>query len=523
MSTDTMSGVELGIYEKALQWNGSWDDLFAQAARGGFAFVDISVDETPEREARLAWTPAQRAAVREAAERSGVALGGPGPPAHRRIAPGTSDPAMRARAREVLVEGIDLCVDLHIPVLQLAGYFAYYEEQPDANARQWYVDCLRYGTEYAARRGIALGIENVDGTDIVSISAAMEVVDEIGSPWLQLYPDIGNIAEQGKPITAELRRGAGHMLAMHAKDVRRGEPRRVPMGEGIVDWDEAFAELARQNWSGRLMIEMWNDDADDSAERSAVARRFIEGRLAAAGIGIVEPVRPASADDELPESLRRLRVEVCAGNLVLPRAGLVAWTGGNLSARDPETGHIVIKPSGVLYDEMTPEDMVVVDIEGRIVHGRRGPSSDTASHLGVYRNRPDVMSIVHTHSRYATAFAAAGRPIPCVLTAIADEFGGDVPVGGYASIGGDQIGEEIVRSIGDSPAILMKQHGVFTVGASIKKALQAAVMVEDIAHTVSVAEKIGELSRLPEEEIAANYDRYSNRYGTDAASEGLKR
>ncbi len=525
MSSDSqpMTGVELGIYEKALQWNGSWADLFAQAARGGFSFVDISVDETPEREARLAWSQAERTAVRSAADRAGVALGGLCLSVHRRIAPGSADPAVRRRAREVLVDGIDLCADLHIPVLQLAGYYAFYEE-PSPQARQWYVDCLRYGAEYAARRGILLGIENVDGTDVVSISAAMDVVDEVGSPWLQVYPDIGNIAEQGKPITAELRRGAGHMVAMHAKDVRRGEPRRVPMGEGIVDWDEAFAELARQHWSGRLMIEMWNDDADDSAERSAAARRFIEDRLRAAGIAVHQPARAgAEPDAELPESLRMLREAVCEGNLALPRSGLVAWTGGNLSARDPETGHVVIKPSGVLYDEMGPDDMVVVDLDGRIVHGTRGPSSDTASHLGVYRRRPDVMAIVHTHSRYATAFAATGRPIPCVLTAIADEFGGDVPVGAYASIGGNEIGDEIVRSIGNSPAILMKQHGVFTVGASINKALQAAVMVEDIARTVAVAEGLGELTRLPDDEIAANYDRYSNRYGTDAASEGLTR
>jgi len=175
----------------------------------------------------------------------------------------------------------------------------------------------------------------------------------------------------------------------------------------------------------------------------------------------------------------------------------------------------------MLYDQMTAEDMVIVDLDGHIVHGDRGPSSDTASHLGVYRARPDVMSIIHTHSRYATAFAAAGKAIPCVLTAIADEFGGDVPLGEYASIGGNAIGEEIVRSIGHAPAILMKQHGVFTLGPSIGKALQAAVMVEDIAHTVAVAEGLGSLTRLPDEEIAANYDRYTHRYGTKNASEGV--
>lgn len=520
----TTRGVELGIYEKALQWTGSWENLFRQASRAGFSFLDISVDETPEREARLSWSAAERAAVVAASEKTGVAIGGLCLSIHRRIAPGSSDPAVREQAVRTLLQGIDLCADLHIPVLQVAGYYAYYEE-PHPDNRRWYVDCLRRGADYAARRGVLLGIENVDGTDIFSISAGMDVVEEIRSPWLQMYPDIGNIAEQGSDITAELRRGAGHMLALHAKDVRRGEPRRVPMGEGIVDWDEAFRELARQAWSGRLMIEMWNDEADDSAERAAHAREFIAAKLTAAGIAIRNHPGPSAepGEGELPPSLARLRAAVYDGNMMLPKAGLVAWTGGNLSARDPETGLIVIKPSGVRYDEMAVEDMVVVDMGGRIVHGRRGPSSDTASHLGVYRARPDVMSIVHTHSRYATAFAAAGRPIPCVLTAIADEFGGDVPVGAYAPIGGDAIGEEIVRSIGRSPAILMKQHGVFTVGSTIAKALQAAVMVEDVAHTVTVALELGDLARLPDDEIAANHDRYSNRYGTEAASEGLTR
>ena len=525
MSAPAMSGVEIGIYEKALKWDGSWANLFAQARKAGFAFVDLSVDETPEREARLRWSAEERAALLAASREAGVPIGGLCLSVHRKIAPGSANPEVRQRARDVLIEGIDLCTDLHIPLLQLAGYFAYYEVTTE-DSRRWYVDCLRYGAEYAARRGVALGIENVDGTDIVSISAAMDVVEDIGSPWLQLYPDIGNIAEQGFEMIPELQRGEGHMFAIHVKDVRRGEPRRVPMGEGIVDWDIAFAELAHQGWSGRMMIEQWNDDADDSAERAATAREFITGRLSAAGIPVLQPEHGATEGADavvVPESIIKLREEVLQGNLMLPKAGLVAWTGGNLSALDPETGLVVIKPSGMLYDEMTAQDMVVVDLDGRIVYGTRGPSSDTSSHLGIYRARPDVMSIVHTHSHYATAFAAAGRPIPCVLTAIADEFGGDVPLGGYASIGGNEIGEEIVRSIGHSPAIVMKHHGVFAIGPTIKKAVQAAIMVEDVAYTVSIAEGLAHLERLPREEIEKNFDRYSHRYGTDAASEGLTR
>lgn len=170
--------------------------------------------------------------------------------------------------------------------------------------------------------------------------------------------------------------------------------------------------------------------------------------------------------------LEKLKTDVCRGNLELPRHGLVTWTSGNLSARDPETGLVVIKPSGMLYDAMTPDDMVVVDLDGKVVEGRRGPSSDTASHLYVYRRRDDIRSIIHTHSTFATAWAATGQDIPCAVTAIADEFGGPVPCGDYAQIGTEQIGEQIMRFIDQSPAVLLKKHGVFTVGTSIEKAIK---------------------------------------------------
>ena len=167
----------------------------------------------------------------------------------------------------------------------------------------------------------------------------------------------------------------------------------------------------------------------------------------------------------------------------LPRHGLVAWTGGNVSARDPETGLVAIKPSGVRYEDLTAESMVVVDLDGTVVEGRRKPSSDTASHLYIYRHRPDVNGVVHTHSRYATAFAAVGRPIPVFLTAQADEFGGEIPCAGFALIGDEAIGAQVVESIGRSPAVLLKNHGVFTVGPTAAAAVKAAVMTEDVAAT----------------------------------------
>jgi len=212
--------------------------------------------------------------------------------------------------------------------------------------------------------------------------------------------------------------------------------------------------------------------------------------------------------------LEQLREQVWRANMALPANHLVAWTSGNVSGRDKDTGLVVIKPSGVLFEELTPENMAIVDLEGNIVEATLGPSTDTASHLSIYKHRPDVNGITHTHSNYATAFAAVGKSIPVCLTAIADEFGTAIPCAGYVRIGDQEIGEEITRQIGNSLAILMKQHGVFTIGATIQKALKAAVMVEDIAKTVWLAMQIGQVQELPAEEIAANYDRYQNRYGT---------
>ncbi len=211
--------------------------------------------------------------------------------------------------------------------------------------------------------------------------------------------------------------------------------------------------------------------------------------------------------------LVELRARVCEANLMLPAAGLVTWTSGNVSARDPESGHVVIKPSGLRYERMTPESMVVLDLAGHVLEGELAPSVDAPTHLIIYRNRPDVMSVVHTHSTFATAWAAAGKSIPVYLTAIADEFGGPVPLGAYAQIGEEEIGREVLRSIGDSPAILMKNHGVFTIGASIDAAVKAAVMVEDVARTAYYALQLGQPDELPAAEVARAHKRYVDRYG----------
>lgn len=211
--------------------------------------------------------------------------------------------------------------------------------------------------------------------------------------------------------------------------------------------------------------------------------------------------------------LEALKERVCHLNRELARNRLVVMTSGNVSGRDPESDRVVIKPSGVAYDDLAPEHMVVVSLEGEVVEGKLKPSVDTATHLYVYRHRPDAHGVVHTHSNFATAFAAAGRPIPCALTAIADEFGGAVPVGPYAAIGGEEIGRAIVAHIGRSRAILMRQHGVFTIGPSPEAALKSAVMVEDVAKTCWLALQLGELTEIPAEEVARAHRRYQEQYG----------
>jgi len=211
--------------------------------------------------------------------------------------------------------------------------------------------------------------------------------------------------------------------------------------------------------------------------------------------------------------LEKLRQEVWQMNLELPKNRLVTMTSGNVSGRDRGTNYVVIKPSGVKYEDLKSSDMVAVDLEGKVIEGELRPSFDTLTHLYVYRHRQDVNGIVHTHSNYATSFAALGEPIPVCLTAMADQFGGPIPVGAYARIGEEEIGKEIIRSIGESPAILMKNHGVFTLGPSPRTALKTAVMLEDLAKTVFLAMLRGAPLEIPEEEVKRAHKKYVEQYG----------
>jgi L-ribulose-5-phosphate 4-epimerase len=226
-----------------------------------------------------------------------------------------------------------------------------------------------------------------------------------------------------------------------------------------------------------------------------------------------------SEDAGTAAAIATVRTDVARLHGELVRYGLVVWTGGNVSGRVPGTDYFVIKPSGVDYDDLTPDNMILCTLDGEVVPGspgsERSPSSDTAAHAYVYREMPEVGGVVHTHSSYAVAWAARGEEIPCVITGMADEFGGPIPVGPFAVIGDDSIGRGIVETLRGhrSRAVLMQNHGPFTIGVTAKDAVKAAVMCEDAARSVHLARQAGDLIPIPQQKIDALYARYQNVYG----------
>ncbi len=222
---------------------------------------------------------------------------------------------------------------------------------------------------------------------------------------------------------------------------------------------------------------------------------------------------------DVQASVRATRERVARLHAELPANGLVVWTAGNVSERVPGAELFVIKPSGVRYSELSPDNMTVCTLEGEKIDdgtpASLSPSSDTAAVAYVFRHMPEVGGVVHTHSTYATAFAALHRPIPCVLTMMGDEFGGEVPVGPFAIIGDDSIGRGIVETLRSSrsPAVLMANHGPFTVGKDAEAAVKAAAMVEEVARTVATAQLLGDPVPVAQEHIDALYQRYQNVYG----------
>ncbi len=277
-----MSSVRLGVYEKALPSGVSWEERLTLARRLGFHYLELSIDESEPRQARLEAGCLERREIRRAVERTGIPVASLCLSAHRSNPLGSASSETRARAVRILRDAIDLSVELGVRIVQLAGYYVYYEPET-ADSAQRYLEGLAVGLEHAARSGVLLGIENMDTRGITSLAAGLRVIDTLASPYLQLYPDIGNLSERGHDTLVELSLARGRMIALHVKDARPGEPRRVPFGEGAVPFEAGFAQLAADGFSGPVVIEMWNDDAPDSVQLLGAARAWVASRLVAAG------------------------------------------------------------------------------------------------------------------------------------------------------------------------------------------------------------------------------------------------
>jgi predicted hexulose-6-phosphate isomerase len=272
-----LSERRFGIYEKALR-PAKWPEMLDDARSAGYDFVEMSIDESDERLARLKWSTAERRKLASACEEAGVPIYSICLSGHRRHGLGSADPAVRHRADRMLDQASGLAADLGIRLIQIAGYHAYYEPS-DPLARMRYVAGLQAGLALAAQRGVMLAIENIDTVDTASAEDVLALVDEINSPWFQIYPDVGNFAVHGLDVPGNVGKVAPHAVGMHLKDARPGQPRRVAFGQGSVPWGRVFGVLGRSGYLGPLTVEMWNDDPDTATAQAADALTWIKARL----------------------------------------------------------------------------------------------------------------------------------------------------------------------------------------------------------------------------------------------------
>jgi L-ribulose-5-phosphate 3-epimerase len=275
--------MRLGIYEKGLPEDLSWPLKLEGAATAGFEFIEMAIDESQELLARLDWSPRQRMELSNAVLNSGIPIYGMVLSAHRKYAFGSSSAEIRRQAKEIMKKAVDLAFDVGVRIVQVAGYYVFYEERTD-HAEEWFLEGLNEGVHLAAQAGIMLGLENMDGRDVTSITKAIRIVDLINSPWLQLYPDVGNLSANGLELGPELRAGQGHIVGVHLKDTRAGEFRRVAFGAGSVPFAEAFRVLREIDYRGPSLIEMWNEGWPDPYKRLSEARNFVVQAMAEAGL-----------------------------------------------------------------------------------------------------------------------------------------------------------------------------------------------------------------------------------------------
>jgi L-ribulose-5-phosphate 3-epimerase len=273
--------MRLGVYEKGLPEDLSWPLKLEGAGTAGFEFIEMAIDESQELLARLDWPPRQRMELSNAVLNCGIPIYGMVLSAHRKYAFGSSSTETRRQAKEIMKKAIDLAFDVGVRIVQVAGYYVFYEELTD-HAEEWFLEGLNEAVDMAAQAGIMLGLENMDGRDVTSITKAMRIVDSINSPWLQLYPDIGNLSANGLELGPELRAGRGHIVGVHLKDTRAGEFRRVAFGAGIVPFAEAFRVLREIDYRGPSLIEMWNEGWPDPYRTLSEARSFVIQAMAEA-------------------------------------------------------------------------------------------------------------------------------------------------------------------------------------------------------------------------------------------------
>jgi L-ribulose-5-phosphate 3-epimerase len=277
----TSRDIPIGIYEKALPASFSWPERLDAAARAGYDFVEISIDESDERLARLEWGGRERSALRDAVAAAGLPVLTMCLSGHRKYPLGSESVSVRAKSLEIMEKAIALAVDVGIRIIQVAGYDVYYEAS-SAETQARFLAGLRQGVVWAEQAAVMLAVETMDCEFMNSVDKVMSLVREINSPWLQLYPDIGNLSAWGQDLDRELEAGRGHIVAVHVKDTVQGEFRRVPFGQGRVPFTVAFRKLAALGYRGPLLVEMWNDDAPDAVEIIARARRWIGERIARA-------------------------------------------------------------------------------------------------------------------------------------------------------------------------------------------------------------------------------------------------
>ena len=278
-----MDKVSIGIYEKALPASESWDYKFETAKQAGYDFIEIAIDETDVRLARLTWTQEQLLAFHKSALSAGVQLNSIVLSAHRRFPMGSANLETRQRSVEILRQAVDFAVATGFRMIQLAGYYVFYEEHSPDNYK-YFCEGLSQAVEYASHFGVILALENVDGEDILSIEKIMHFVEIFNNPFLQVYPDVGNLAGNGFDIATELRKAEGHLVGIHLKDAKVNVFRRIAFGEGLVNFSHVFQTLAQMNYSGNFLIEMWNDNSPNSMDIVTDARLWIIEQMKSGGL-----------------------------------------------------------------------------------------------------------------------------------------------------------------------------------------------------------------------------------------------